>query len=391
MKILIRLPNWLGDVVMSTAFVNAVGQLYPDAQIDVIIKKELSNIASLIPGLTRIHPFSKQEFSGLGGVYRFGKKLKAEKYDLFFNLPQSLSSLVMAWATSEQKNGLAYRINRSGIRSVVTVHDLIFMRFPEYFGRVSRTIYKAKLKYACRVADKIVAVSKRTKDDLVELLGISPKKIEVVYQGCDAVFKTICTEAQKKAVLKKYHITEPYILSVGTIEERKNLLVLIKALSQVKQPVKLVVVGRQTGYAELIKEAIHRYQLTDRMIFLSDVNFADLPALYQSAAMFVYPSRYEGFGIPILEALNSGTPVIAATGSCLEEAGGEDSIYVAPDDASTLAKSIINLLTDDALRQKMISSGRAYAANFNDDKLAAQLMAVYTPLLNPPRKGGLTV
>jgi glycosyltransferase involved in cell wall biosynthesis len=340
-------------------------------------------------------------------------KLKANKHFVFLDqlaqvqtvTPKS-KMLTSWWRTKSiiddlQRDGielyhglsheLPYRINRSGIRSVVTVHDLIFMRFPEYFGRVSRTIYKAKLKYACRVADKIVAVSKRTKDDLVELLGISPKKIEVVYQGCDAVFKTICTEAQKKAVLKKYHITEPYILSVGTIEERKNLLVLIKALSQVKQPVKLVVVGRQTGYAELIKEAIHRYQLTDRMIFLSDVNFADLPALYQSAAMFVYPSRYEGFGIPILEALNSGTPVIAATGSCLEEAGGEDSIYVAPDDASTLAKSIINLLTDDALRQKMISSGRAYAANFNDDKLAAQLMAVYTPLLNPPRKGGLTV
>lgn len=103
MKILIRLPNWLGDVVMSTAFVNAVGQLYPDAQIDVIIKKELGNIAPLIPGLTQIHPFSKQEFSGLGGAYRFGKKLKAEKYDLFFNLPQSLSSLVMAWATKAKK------------------------------------------------------------------------------------------------------------------------------------------------------------------------------------------------------------------------------------------------------------------------------------------------
>jgi lipopolysaccharide heptosyltransferase II len=103
MKILIRLPNWLGDVVMSTAFVAAVRQLYPDAQVDAIIKKELSNIAPLIPGLTQIHPFSKQEFSGLTGVYRFGKKLKAEKYDLFFNLSQSLSSFVMAWATSAKK------------------------------------------------------------------------------------------------------------------------------------------------------------------------------------------------------------------------------------------------------------------------------------------------
>jgi lipopolysaccharide heptosyltransferase II len=103
MKILIRLPNWLGDVVMSTAFVAAVRQLYPDAQIDAIIKKELNNIAPLIPGLTQIHPFSKQEFSGIMGVYRFGKKLRAEKYDLFFNLPQSLSSFVMGWAASAKK------------------------------------------------------------------------------------------------------------------------------------------------------------------------------------------------------------------------------------------------------------------------------------------------
>lgn len=103
MKILIRLPNWLGDVVMSTAFVAAVKQLYPDASVDVIIKKELSDIAQLIPRITKIHPFSKQEYSGLAGVYRFGKKLRAEKYDLFFNLPQSLSSFVMAWATLAKK------------------------------------------------------------------------------------------------------------------------------------------------------------------------------------------------------------------------------------------------------------------------------------------------
>ncbi|HEY4324205.1 MAG TPA: glycosyltransferase family 9 protein [Mucilaginibacter sp.] len=103
MKILIRLPNWLGDVVMSAAFISAVRQLYPDASIDVIIKKEISNIASLLPDLQTIHPFSKQENKGLNGVYRFGKKLRDEKYDLFFNLPSSLSSLVMGWATRAKK------------------------------------------------------------------------------------------------------------------------------------------------------------------------------------------------------------------------------------------------------------------------------------------------
>ncbi|MDB4905004.1 MAG: rfaF [Mucilaginibacter sp.] len=103
MKILIRLPNWLGDVVMSTAFIQAVLELFPDAKVDVIIKKELNGIASLIPGLQTIHPFSKQEYKGLPGVYRFGKKLKSEQYELFFNLPSSLSSLIMGWATGAKK------------------------------------------------------------------------------------------------------------------------------------------------------------------------------------------------------------------------------------------------------------------------------------------------
>jgi glycosyltransferase involved in cell wall biosynthesis len=277
---------------------------------------------------------------------------------------------------------LPYRIDRSGIASVVTVHDLIFKRFPQYFGRVSRAIYGAKLRYACRVADKIIAVSQHTKNDIVELLNISPKKIEVVYQGCDAAFKTPCTQAQKQVVLKKYNITGDFVLSVGTIERRKNLLLIIKSLALVKQPVKLVVIGRQTRYAEAVKKAIHRYRLTDRMIFLERVDFAHLPAIYQSAKAFVYPSRYEGFGIPVLEALSSGTPVIAAKGSCLEEAGGPDSLYVDPDNEADLAEKINLLLADDALREKMITNGREYSRNFDDDKLAAQLMAVYKNILN---------
>jgi glycosyltransferase involved in cell wall biosynthesis len=276
---------------------------------------------------------------------------------------------------------LPYGIQKTGLRSVVTVHDLIFMRFPQYFGRVSRTIYLAKLKYACRISDRIVAVSQRTKDDLIELLNISRDKIDVVYQGCDPSFKATCTPAQKQAILKKYNIKSKYILSVGTIEERKNLQVLIKAMSKVDPAIKLVVVGRQTAYAELVKETIHRYHLTERMIFLSAVDFADLPALYQSASIFVYPSRYEGFGIPILEALNSGTPVIAATGSCLEEAGGPDSLYTDPDNDRELAGKINLVLADEVLRERMIISGKEYAHNFDDDKLAAQLMAVYNNTL----------
>ena len=147
-------------------------------------------------------------------------------------------------------------------------------------------------------------------------------------------------------------------------------------MSRVNASVKLVVIGRQTEYAELVKKTIHRYHLTDRMIFLSVVSFADLPALYQAASVFVYPSRYEGFGIPILEALNSGIPVIAATGSCLEEAGGPDSLYVDPDNERDLSAKI-NLVLGD----QMITCGREFSHNFDDDKLATQLMAVYRNVL----------
>lgn len=126
-KILIRLPNWLGDVVMSTAFINALRQLYPNASIDVIIKKELGGIASLIPGLNKIYLFSKQEYKGLGGVYRFGKTLRAERYDVFFNLPHSLSSFVMAWATGARqrvgfnKEGGMFLLTRS-FKKPVNLH-----------------------------------------------------------------------------------------------------------------------------------------------------------------------------------------------------------------------------------------------------------------------------
>lgn len=276
---------------------------------------------------------------------------------------------------------LPYRIDRSGIPSIVTIHDLIFLRFPQYFGRVSRTIYKAKLKYACRVADKIIAVSDRTRKDLIELLNIAPSKIRTVYQGCNATFKKTCTPAQIKQVLNKYKLTEGYVLNVGTIEERKNLEVLVEAMAQVNNQTRLVVVGRQTGYAEVVKRIIHRYRLTDRMIFLDDINFNDLPALYQGAGVFVYPSRYEGFGIPVLEALCSGTPVIAATGSCLEEAGGPDSLYINPDNPTELAQKINRVLNDDMLRARMISNGKEYARRFDDDKLATEMMDVYRQII----------
>jgi len=242
-------------------------------------------------------------------------------------------------------------ISESGIKSVVTVHDLIFMRFPEQFGRVSRTIYRLKVAKACAVADKIIAISKKTKDDLVELLDINPAKIKVIYQGCDPIFKVEQSAEQKKTVTEKYNLPADFILSVGTIEERKNLLLLVKALPTVDDNTPLVVVGKPTKYLKLVK-----------------------------AYLFVYPSRYEGFGIPVLEAITSGTPVIAAKGSCLEEAGGDSSVYVDPNDPVDLADKLNAVISNEQLREKMIAKGKEYSLNFEDAKLANQLMQLYKSL-----------
>jgi len=274
---------------------------------------------------------------------------------------------------------LPFGIAKKGIKTVVTVHDLIFMRFPQFYGAVNRAIYTLKLKYACRVADKIIALSERTKADLVELLGIAPEKISVIYQGCDAAFKTVCTPEEKQAIAKKYNLPSEFILNVGTIEERKNLWVLIRALT-FHNDMRLVVIGRQTAYTAEIKKHMSKFQLNNQVMFLNNVDFADLPAIYQLARLFIYPSRYEGFGIPILEALNSGTPVIAATGSCLEEAGGPGSLYVGLDNHIQLAETIHLAMTNIDLRKTMIAKGHEYALNFEDDKLAAEMINLYKNL-----------
>jgi glycosyltransferase involved in cell wall biosynthesis len=270
-------------------------------------------------------------------------------------------------------------IRESGIRSVVTVHDLIFMRFPQHFGWINRRIYALKVHKACTVADKIIAISQKTKSDIMELLHIDPNKIEVIYQGCDPAFSVVQSDEQKKVIAAKYHLPENYLLTVGTIEERKNLILLAKALKHIDS-IPLVVVGKPTDYLKEVKQYLAANNSASRVIFLHQVEFADLPAIYQLASVFIYPSRYEGFGIPVLEALNSGVPVVAATGSCLEEAGGPDSLYADPDDETGLAANVNRILGDKQLAQHMITQGLHYTANFNEQKLSAQLMKVYKTL-----------
>ncbi|PST82453.1 glycosyltransferase family 1 protein [Pedobacter yulinensis] len=322
-----------------------------------------------IPGVALKTPAKKSLFWRSFGVIR---DLLRDRVQLFHGLSHEIP----------------FAISKTRIRSVVTIHDLIFLKFPQWYKPADRLIYKLKSQYACRQADQIIAISERTKQDIVQHYGIDPSRIEVVYQSCDPAFRNKLPENTLQDIRSRYALPAGYLLNVGTIEVRKNLLLLIEALPHLSEPaLKLVVVGKKTPYFARVQAAIDRLQLENRVIFLENVPFADLPGIYQCAKIFVYPSRYEGFGIPLLEALHSGVPVVAATGSCLEEAGGPGGLYVSPDDAPALAGAINRILTDHALRAEMIRSGTGHLQQFDDALLAGQLMKCYLKLLNHVETG----
>jgi len=291
------------------------------------------------------------------------KDIKREKIDLYHGL----------------SNELPYHINNSGAKSILTIHDLIFLRYPQFYNRIDRTIYNIKARYACKVADKIVAVSECSKRDIISYYDTDPSRIEVVYQGCFPIFKEEITGLKKDEVRKKYNLPDNYLISVGSIEDRKNILLIVKALRQIPD-IHFYAIGKKREYARIVQQYATDNGLADRVHMISDVPLTDLPAMMHLAKIFIYPSLYEGFGIPVIEAMNSGTPVIAATGSCLEEAGGPDSVYVDPHDEDELAHHIRRLLDDNALRTDMVSKGKEYVKRFSDEACTEAMMSVYQSL-----------
>lgn len=186
---------------------------------------------------------------------------------------------------------------------------------------------------------------------------------------------------KKEEVRKKYQLPDHYILNVGSIEERKNILAAVQALPMLPQHIHIVIVGRRTGYTKKVEQFIKDNGLGERVHIISNVPFNDLPAFYQSAEIFVYPSRFEGFGIPIIEALYSGIPVVAATGSCLEEAGGPDSIYVNPDDITGLADAFKQIYSNSDKRKNMVEKGREFAKRFSEKQQSEEIINIYKKLI----------
>ncbi len=271
-------------------------------------------------------------------------------------------------------------IEKTGIKSVVTIHDLIYIRYPNYFLKIDRNIYDLKFRHACRVADRVHAISEQTKRDLIQFYSVPEKKIEVIYQAVNPLFFEVCTEEQKLAIRSKYRLPEEFILTVGTIGPRKNLMNLLKGMVSEKTNIPLVVVGKSTGYQQRARSFIEENRV--QVIFLHGIKDAELAVLYQSATAMIYPSLFEGFGLPVAEAQASGCPVITSNTSSLPEAGGDAAIYFNPEKPEEIGKAIKSILAGQNYRETIIAKGRINAQRFTQDKYANQLRKLYKSIVH---------
>ena len=325
-------------------------------------------------------------------------------------LPQGFLNKLFpsAWRSSWVKNdlkrlkidlyhGLSHEIpvgiQKTGIKSVVTIHDLIHERHPEQYNAIDVKIYSKKFRYSCAHADKVIAISEQTKKDIIEFYKTPEERITVCYQSCNPAFDKVISDEEKRNVKEKYGLPEQYFLYVGSIIERKKLLNICKAIYLLRNEldIPLVVIGDGRRYKKQVKDYIFQNGLESKIIFLIDhpsthndkaFQTAEVfAAIYQSAIAMIYPSFYEGFGAPVLEALWSKLPVITSNVSCLPEAGGPGAYYVDPNSAEEIATGMKKIYSDKSFADSMRDKGRQHALNFSPDKYAGNMMNIYKSVL----------
>jgi glycosyltransferase involved in cell wall biosynthesis len=265
-------------------------------------------------------------------------------------------------------------------RSVITIHDLTFLRYPQFLTRDSHRYYNGQIHAAVKHARAILADSFATRDDIVNLLGAPPGRITVVHLAPDAAFMPQPAEVVAR-VLERHGLPREYLLFVGTLEPRKNVAGLLRALAALPDALPLVLAGRRGWLFEDTQALISDLRLQHRVHLLEDFPSADLPAMYTGAAAFVLPSHYEGFGLPVLEAMACGVPVVIADRASLPEIAGEAALRVDPDDPASIANSIQTILSDSACRERLVQSGFERARRFSWQATAQATLNVYKSLL----------
>ena len=305
-----------------------------------------------------------RHFPNLWRRYGVSVHLRGDKVDIFHGLSHELP----------------HGIPRS-IKKVVTMHDLIVWRYPQYYSAFDRRVHRIKQRHACRIADVVIAISQQTKSDLIKYMHVPEAKIRVLYQSCDNIFWKPVSEQDKASVREAYSLPERYVICVGSIEERKNQQAAIKALAELPADLHLVIVGRPHGsYYHTIQSEIKRNRLTDRVHIITNADFEDFPALYANAVASVYVSQFEGFGIPIVESMCCDVPVVTSNLSSMPEAGGDAALYADPNNPHEIAQQLQRIVDDPQLRVELVEKGRKQRQLFAPDKIIADFYALYTEL-----------
>ncbi len=359
----------------SRTLIRLLSEYYPEHQYYLFNPKKSARYSLQGKNIHEITPegFPSTLFRSAWRSSWVKKDLKKHKIDLYHGLSHEIP----------------IGINKTGIKSVVTIHDLIHERYPEQYNSVDVKIYTRKFRYACNNADKIIAISQQTKQDIIDFYKIPAEKIEMVFQSCSPAFSVQASEEEKKRIATKYDLPPQFFLSVGSIIERKNLLNICKAvfLLRNEMDIPLVVIGEGGKYKQQVKDFILQNGLEKKIIFLSDkknsqidadfLTATDLPVIYQLAIAMIYPSFFEGFGAPVMEALWSRLPVITSNVSCLPEAGGDAAYYVDPNSAEEIAEGMKRIYSDKELTATMKEKGWKHAMQFSPEKYVTDIMNVY--------------
>lgn len=276
-------------------------------------------------------------------------------------------------------NELPFRIHSSGTPSVVTIHDVIFDIIKEDFPWIDRTVYRTKTKKAVKDASKIIAISQNTKSDLIERFGASEEKIEIIYQPCDPQFDhRSLTQAEKEHFRERYQLPSEFLLYVGSLMKRKNVLPMIQAWELLDEKIPLLIFGSGHTYFKKIQAYITKNKLDKWVQVRSPIPFDHLPYLYKLANTVIYPSLYEGFGLPVLEALACGARVVTSDVSSMPEAGGTLPIYINPTDIDSIAEGIQKSMTTPPPEKNKLYQ---HLACFDRVESAQQLRKIYKEVI----------
>lgn len=273
----------------------------------------------------------------------------------------------------------------ANIPTLLTVHDLSFVYYPETFTSSLVAYLNRVVPWSVKRATHVLADSVATKQDLMTLYETPEDKISVLYSGVNARFAPVRNADQLQTVRAKYALGEaPFILTVGTLQPRKNIQMLVQSFKPLagESDIQLIVAGGKGWLYEQLLDGVQRAGLQERVQFIGFVEDADLPALYSAADVFAFPSIYEGFGLPILEAMACGTPVLASNSSSLPEVTGEAGVLIAPDDEAAWTHWLRRVREDEALREKLIARGRERTQDFSWEDSARQLHHIYSQMLS---------